>query len=91
MSILHKIRNRQGELVEKKITPIKAIREKCMDCCCWQINEVRECLSEECALHPFRMGKTGTHANKGRVLSEEQKKLLQESLLKARNSKNAKV
>lgn len=39
-----------------KLTPIKAIRKKCLDCCCGQIVEVRRCNIETCALHPYRMG-----------------------------------
>lgn len=56
MSIKAKIRNKNGELIEKELTPLIAIREKCLDCCCWQMAEVRECLSTECALYQFRMG-----------------------------------
>ena len=40
----------------KRLTPIKAIRKKCLDCCCGQIKEVRECPIEDCPLFPFRMG-----------------------------------
>lgn len=38
------------------MTPIKAIRAKCLDCVGWQPKEVRLCPSEECPLHPYRMG-----------------------------------
>lgn len=37
-------------------TPIKAIRAKCMDCCCYQAKEVRLCPSVNCPLYPYRMG-----------------------------------
>lgn len=40
-----------------KLTPIKAIRAKCLDCCCGSSNEVRACKNEECALHEYRFGK----------------------------------
>ena len=40
----------------KVLTPIKAIRAKCLDCCCGQFIEVRECTIETCPLHPYRMG-----------------------------------
>jgi len=36
--------------------PLKAIRAKCLDCCCWQADEVRLCPSKKCALHPYRFG-----------------------------------
>lgn len=41
---------------EKRLTPMKAIRTKCLDCCCWNSNEVRLCTVESCALYPYRMG-----------------------------------
>ena len=36
--------------------PLKAIREKCLDCCCGNAAEVRKCVAVDCALWPFRMG-----------------------------------
>lgn len=41
----------------KRITPLKAIRQKCLDCCAFQINEVRVCPSVDCPLWKFRLGK----------------------------------
>lgn len=38
------------------LTPIKAIRAKCLDCCCGNMAEVRRCPAEKCSLHPYRMG-----------------------------------
>ena len=38
------------------MTPLKAIRLKCLDCTCDQPGEVRACPSESCALWPYRMG-----------------------------------
>lgn len=38
------------------MTPLKAIRAKCLDCCCYQINEVRLCPCLKCPLHPYRSG-----------------------------------
>lgn len=40
-----------------KLTPIKAIREKCIDCCCGDKTEVRLCPIKKCTLWPYRMGK----------------------------------
>jgi hypothetical protein len=34
----------------------KAIRQKCLDCTCWQEAEIRRCTAQDCALYPFRMG-----------------------------------
>lgn len=38
------------------MTPIKAIRAKCIDCCCGNVSEVRRCPCEDCPLYPYRMG-----------------------------------
>jgi hypothetical protein len=35
---------------------LKAIRAKCLDCCCYQEAEVRRCTAINCPLWPFRMG-----------------------------------
>lgn len=40
----------------KTLTPVKAIRAKCLDCTCDQIKEVRNCPIADCALWPYRMG-----------------------------------
>ena len=39
------------------MTPMKAIRAKCLDCCCGNANEVRLCPCVECTLYPYRLGK----------------------------------
>lgn len=38
------------------LTPLKAIWEKCLDCCCGQYNEVSSCKITTCPLHSFRIG-----------------------------------
>ena len=38
------------------LTPMKAIRAKCLDCCAGSSNEVRLCSIETCPLHPYRRG-----------------------------------
>ena len=38
------------------LTPIKAIRAKCLNCCCDHPSEVRNCTVKNCALYPYRMG-----------------------------------
>lgn len=40
----------------RKLTPMRAIRLKCLDCCCGQTAEVRLCTATGCVLWPFRMG-----------------------------------
>lgn len=39
------------------MTPMKAIRAKCLDCTCGQVTEVKLCPSVECPLYPYRLGK----------------------------------
>lgn len=42
----------------KKITPLRAIREKCLDCVLGSSNEVALCpMENKCSLWPFRFGK----------------------------------
>ena len=41
----------------ERMTPVKAIRAKCLDCCCGQVQEVRLCTAQSCPLWPYRMGK----------------------------------
>lgn len=66
-------------------SPLKAIRAKCMDCCCEQRGEVKLCSVEDCPLHPFRFGKNPFRTK--RVHTEEQRKVLAERLAKARAMK----
>ena len=41
----------------ERLTRAKAIRLKCLDCCCSQTVEARECRIKTCSLWRFRMGK----------------------------------
>lgn len=41
----------------ERITRAKAIRLKCIDCCCGNTAEVRKCPAEQCPLWRYRMGK----------------------------------
>ena len=34
-----------------------AIREKCKDCCCGDLKEIRDCHLKVCSLWPYRMGR----------------------------------
>jgi len=62
--------------------PLKAIRERCLDCCCGNASEVRKCTAIDCPSWPFRMG-TNPFRQK-RSLSAEQKTDLVERLGQAR-------
>ena len=41
----------------ERINRSKAIRMKCLDCCCDNMAEVRKCPATNCPLWRFRMGK----------------------------------
>ena len=43
--------------MEERITRGKAIRLKCLDCCCGNAAEVRLCQLRRCPLWRFRMGR----------------------------------
>lgn len=47
------------------MTPVRAIRAKCLDCCCGQMQEVRLCPCSDCPLYPFRMGRNPNRQRKG--------------------------
>ena len=44
------------------LTPLQAIRQKCLDCCCGYSREVARCPFETCSLYPFRSGKNPRRA-----------------------------
>lgn len=51
--------------MEKHITPLKAIRLKCLECSCGSAHEAKLCPAENCPLHPFRLGKNPNRAGIG--------------------------
>lgn len=60
------------------MTPLKAIRQNCLDCMCGNSEEVKKCPSENCPLFPFRFGTNPF--NKKREYSEEYKAVLRERM-----------
>lgn len=42
------------------LTPIQAIRKKCLECSNGQYNEIRGCLIKTCPLYTFRVGENYT-------------------------------
>ena len=40
----------------KQLTPLKAIRHKCLDCCCNQYEEIKACSVVDCPLWFHRLG-----------------------------------
>ncbi len=54
----------------KHLTPIKAIRAKCLDCCGGSSKEVRDCTAgDSCPLFPYRTGHRPAN-RKGQVNTE---------------------
>jgi hypothetical protein len=53
---------------DKRLTPIKAIRAKCLDCSGFQPSEVRRCDIMECSLFPYRLGKNPNRAGIGKKI-----------------------
>ena len=53
----------------KRLTPLKTIRAKCLDCSCWQPQEVRLCTHIDCVHYQYRFGRNparlGTGSRKG--------------------------
>lgn len=43
--------------MEERFTRGKAIRLKCLDCCCGSYAEVRQCSATNCPLYRYRMGR----------------------------------
>lgn len=71
-------------MIEYKTNPVKAIREKCLDCCCGSINEVKMCPCESCSLYPFRFGKNPFRQK--REMTEEQRKAIGDRLKNGRKN-----
>ena len=69
-----------GKERREGLNPLKAIREKCLDCMCGSPVEVKRCVCDDCPLFPFRFGKNPFR--KKRELTDEQKKQLAEKLHK---------
>lgn len=49
----------------ERLTPLKAIRAKCLDCCGGSKHEVKACEILDCSLHSYRFGKRPGRASRG--------------------------
>lgn len=74
----------------KEITPMKAIRQKCLDCSCGSSEEVKNCFAKKYPLYQFRFGyKLDENGNRRkRDLTDEQRQEMAERLKKVRDNKN---
>ena len=57
MPVKHTYKVATGTKTSDNFTPMKAIRQKCYDCSCWNYIEIENCTVIDCALYPFRSGK----------------------------------
>lgn len=60
-------------MIEKHVTPLKAIRAKCLECCAGSAHEVKLCHISDCALWVYRMGRNPRRAGLGGHPPEAQK------------------
>ena len=65
-------------------SPIRAIREFCLECCGGNSNDVKTCTAYRCPLHAFRFGKNPYIK---REMSDEQKEAAKIRLAEARKKK----
>ena len=70
--------------MEYKTNPVKAIREKCLDCCGNSSTEVKYCSGVNCPLYPFRFGKNPFRQK--REMTEEQRRAAADRLREARKN-----
>jgi hypothetical protein len=61
--------------MKKHPSPLKAIRNHCLDCSDNSAHEVKLCLVEQCNLYPFRFGKNPNRAGLGGDISKAREKL----------------
>ena len=61
------------------ISPMQAIRAKCLDCCAWSSDEVRKCVALACPSWPFRTGKNPWRQE----MSEEQREARRQRALQS--------
>ena len=66
----------------RDLTPLKAIRAKCLDCSAGSAHEVSQCAIPACPLYPYRLGKNPFR--KPRELTEEQRREIAERLSRSR-------
>lgn len=56
--------------MDRGITPLRAIRYKCLDCTCFDPIEVKNCPCEDCPLWAFRLGKNPNRKGRGGNLAK---------------------
>lgn len=51
----------------KQLSPLKAIRQGCLECMNFQTHEITMCPSTECAFHQYRFGKNPKRKGQGNI------------------------
>lgn len=69
----------------KRLSPVKAIKIKCLDCSDGVKKEVRECIILDCPLYPFRLGKNPNRKLKRNSVSTNQNNKMKKAEHKAVN------
>lgn len=84
MAIKHTFKGPRGPQTEN-LTPIRAIRRFCAECNGWATweYEVRNCLTLDCPLHPFRFGKD---PSKKRDMTIEQRQAVADRFRESRQA-----
>ena len=60
----------------KILTPLKAIRAKCLDCSVYQPKEVKLCTADDCDLYIYRFGKNPNRKGFGRKRFDSVQKIV---------------
>ncbi len=68
----------------KATSPLRAIRNKCLDCTCNSPREVEACPIAKCSLHPFRFGKNPYRKERSEAQMEATRRALEK--LRAKNA-----
>jgi hypothetical protein len=63
--VKHTIRSKDGGVSEVSLTPIKAIRNHCLECTGWSVHEVERCTGKLCSLYLYRLGTNPERAGIG--------------------------
>jgi hypothetical protein len=64
--IKHEIRNKDDDgTSEVSLTPMKAIRNHCLECTGWSAHEVKICTDKLCNCYPYRLGTNPERAGIG--------------------------
>ena len=61
--------------------PLRALRARCLDCCCGDASEVRKCVAVDCPSWPFRIAR---NPFRKRVQLSAEEKLRRRALLQPR-------